>query len=212
MPEITCTIIILCVIAYFLYMYIKRIMTPKKDLFIENNTLFKTYEITSKEQLETEIFNVFSQVEEAKTTEDYEAINYLCSKELSQRYKKELENLKEMELKYTNKNFELQALKLNKVEEKEGGLLLTVTLETNCISYKQSGDGDIVDGSITNKEYKKNTLTIKKDLKKEQRKCPNCNAPVEKIMVKKCPYCNTPTHFGSTKWTLVAVKEGDTYE
>lgn len=48
------------------FMYIKKIMTPKKDLFIENITLFKTFEITAKEQLENEIFNVFSQIEKAK--------------------------------------------------------------------------------------------------------------------------------------------------
>ncbi|MGN1371102.1 MAG: TIM44-like domain-containing protein [Candidatus Coprovivens sp.] len=213
MPDFIDIFLLLLITFVVIGLYIIRKKgSPENDIYKSNETLLKKYNITNKEVLTKEIFNLFSSTEEARTREDKKAIEYLCSQELSKQYIKELSNLHEMELEYTNKNYELVTLKLKEIKEENNTLKITAVIKTKCISYVQSTEGEMLDGDIDDKEDRTNTIIVKKDLNKPTVNCLNCNAPLEEQAENKCPYCNTPFNYKSTKWTMLSNKKGDLYE
>lgn len=191
---------------------IRKKFSLENDLYKSNEPILKKYNITNKEELTKEIFDIFSSTEEARTREDKKAIEYLCSQELSKQYIKELSNLHEMELEYTNKNYELVTLDLKEITEENNTLKITAVIKTKCIAYVQSSKGEMLDGDIDDKEDRTNTIIVNKDLNKPVVNCLNCNAPLEEVVENKCPYCNTPFNYKSTKWTMLSNKKGDLYE
>ena len=205
------TFILVMIIITIIIIYIS-LKNSKKTTEITPDSLLNKYNITSINQLNKEIFELFAATEEAKTREDEIAIKYLCSPELSKKYLKELSNLHEMELEYTNKNFELISLELKDIKEENNYLLVTAVIKTKGITYIQSSKGELVDGDIDDKDKLLNTLIVKKDLNKKSVKCSNCQAELSEHFQNKCEYCNTPFNYKSTKWTLLSNSKGDRYE
>ena len=146
---------------------------------------------TNIDELKKEIFYSYKELDNAYTNFDYEKLNKILTKDMYDKYSKELKTLEKEELTSIVQNTKIKNIKIENYHENINNYQFDVILEVSCKDYIIDKDNNVVKGDI----YKENEYTyemtfLKNKKLKDLKQCPNCNKKIENTNSNKCPHCN----------------------
>ena len=195
--------VILCSILSVIYKWINSI-TSSWAMYIltilrsRRTNRSKTKEFNNRD-IKKQIYDSFVEVQKAWMNFDYNSLKKLCSSELYESYKSDLEVLKNARQQNIMEKFKYKNCHIVDVVESDKKLILFAILRVNFKDYViMSGNKRIVKGSkhkIFRNVYKLEFIVNKKPLTN----CPNCGA---ELTGNECTYCHTTFENNSTNLVL----------
>lgn len=204
------SLLMLFIIFRFTVMFAKSCCNSNKNFV---NQVYDYYDLTDKEikkhlkdydseKLKEEIFTLYKDIQVAWMNFDYDKLRELCTDELYNAYKAQLETLK---LKHRKNIMEditymnSRILNINIVNN-------TVSVDSYMIVKTKDYIVDDKSGSIErgSKDYQllAYRLTVVKGLDSKEQKCPNCGAKVDLNTSSKCEYCGSTIVIPPKKFVL----------
>ena len=169
---------------------------------LENNTpLDKVEEEEIKELLPNEtrdslldkLTQKFIDVQNAWMNFDYDALKNLCSDELFNTYKAQLDTLKLKNGQNIMSNFRPIFSNITSLKVEDGLIIIKMFLKISFFDYViDTKTQKVIRGNkshLFNNLYNLEYIIGKDD---EEHKCPNCGAKVENVTAGKCKYCGAP--------------------
>lgn len=164
--------------------------------------------IKNRKVLEDTLFKKLNFIQIARTKYDYDTLKRLCTDKMYNLFANELQMVDEVDLEYHYEDYKLVEMQIYEISSTEKELKIKAAIKANCIFYRESPKGEILDGSKENRtilvhevEYIKNI-----DLKDIDTNCPNCGAPTKTTTRGKCSYCNTIIKEEFSGWQVSAHK------
>lgn len=140
-------------------------------------------------QLKTEIYQKFVDIQNAWMEFDYDTLKKLCDEELYQSYKSDLEVLSKKHGKNIMSDFKFLACSITNIYEEKNTLVIYAQLYVSFRDYVIDVDTNKVTRGSKNTVYKNDyELEFEKRLNDETVICPNCGAKVEET---ECSYCHS---------------------
>lgn len=158
---------------------------------IDNIEQFKVYFPKAKiKDIKKQLYDKFYKIQIAKTKFDYDTLRELCTDELYNMYKTQLQLMEMKAHKHIMDDFRLMDIRIYGVNEVNGLIYLDVYMKVNFVDYVE----DVDDGYIA-KNFRGNYVTNRyimsfvrrADTTKEQ-KCPDCGAIIREHSTT-CEYC-----------------------
>lgn len=152
------------------------------------------------------VFENFVDIQNAWSEFDYDKLRELCTDELYNSYKSQLETLKLKNGKNIMNDFSQNCTGIIDINNVNGDIVLTAFLSVSFYDY--------VINTISNKVTRGNkfqkitnnyvlTFVIKSDYDSEkEEKCPNCGAKIKHVTSGKCEYCNSTIVKKASKFVL----------
>ena len=139
-------------------------------------------------------FGKFVEIQKAWMDFNYDMLRVLCTDELYNTYKTQLETLQIKNGKNIMTQFDQEEIRIIDVTEENDMVTVRVYLRVTFYDYVINNKSKEVirgqkDHPLTN-NYEMEFVR-KKNTEKRQIKCPNCGAKVFVVTSKKCEYCNT---------------------
>ena len=182
-------VILILVVAFYC---MKKKDDPYK--FINNYTkcsdeVLKKAGITSRSELEKTLYNIFVDIQMAWMKFDYEALSKLCTNELYNSYKADLEVLKLKNGQNIMSDFNLQTIIINSVKKNDDTLIVKAYLNVSFKDYViNTNTNEVIRGQINQPLNNKYHLEFTKKIKPLSN-CPSCGSKLENIKDNKCPHC-----------------------
>ena len=156
----------------------------------EDALVQKFFPMLTEKALLNVLVQKFISVQNAWENFDYPALEELCTKELYETYKSDLEILHAKGQKNVMSDFKTEAADLSDIQEENGLVTVSIYLHMSFHDYViNEKTGDIVYGDknfIHHNQYNIDFVVSKYF----GSKCPNCGAKLEGEA--KCPYCASP--------------------
>lgn len=160
--------------------------------------------IKSRKLLEETLFNKLKYIQIARTNYDYDTLKRLCTDKMYNLFANELHMVDEAELGYHYEDYKLLEMQIYEIKSTEKELKIKAAIKASCKFYRETNEGEVVDGSKDHRtvivhelEYIKNI-----DLKDIDTNCPNCGAPTKTTTRGKCSYCNTVINQEYSGWQV----------
>ena len=206
-PTISMLILFILVMAAVIIAFINKIVTEIKFI-TSNNSVDKARKRELKlldykyseylkgiginpKELKKELYNNFIEVQLSWMNFDYNKLKLLCSSELYNSYKKDLEILSLKNGKNIMKNFYLKDIKIENVQQIDNLLEVSIYLD---IIFRDFVINDKTKRVIRGKRFKimhnKYHLVYRKNTK-VLLNCPTCGAPIQGLSNDTCPNCGT---------------------
>lgn len=168
------------------------------------NSDLTAHGIKSRKSLENTLFKTLVLIQTARTNYDYDTLKYLCTEKLYNLYTSELNVLHQADLGYHFENYKLIESQIYSLASDDKKITIKMAVKASCISYRLAEDGEVLDGSKTNRTIIIHELEFEKSLKNKDidLNCDNCGAPTKRSAKGKCAYCNTIIEHKSTEWVL----------
>ena len=151
---------------------------------------FNNYFIISKEQLKTKINKHFIDVQESWMNFDYANLRKLCTDELYNQYKTQLETLKLKNEQNIMSDFSVKEVSIYDIKKVNNITEISVYLDIKFRDYViNTNNNKVVRGN--KKIYFNNSyeLTFVMSNNDKITKCPSCGAEIEVVSSNVCPYC-----------------------
>ena len=183
----------------------KKLDHIKEELLIDQDELVKEYfsDLNEKKLLSI-LIDKYIEVQKAKMNFDYDTIERLCTKELYQSYKSDLDILKSKNRKNIVEDFDLVAYNIKDIKEENGIITIFIYLRVDFIDYViDEKTLDIVRGFNDHRVANQYDVefVISKDIID---KCPNCGALLDNNT---CSHCNTYIDRGYSDFVMSSKKK-----
>ena len=157
--------------------------------------------ITDKRKTKDELYKNFVDVQNAWMDFDYKTLSKLCSDELYNSYKSDLEILKQKNGKNIMRDFTLRNIAINSVSFNGEYVCLRVFLHVGFYDYViNESTGEVIRGNKNNFVDNKYILEYTKKIK-TRKKCPSCDCKILDGDIV-CPACGTNIINNSSKFVL----------
>ena len=167
-----------------------------------SDEVLKKYGIENRKEIEQEFYNIFVEVQNAWMNFDYDKLSSLCSDELYNSYKSDLEVLKLKHGQNIMNTFELKDIKIATIGEYNNIFSAVVFLHVTFYDYViDTTTNKVIRG---NKNKKMDNFYRLKFIKVINRieKCPSCGSDIKDINTNKCEYCGNPIINNNYKYVL----------
>ena len=163
---------------------------------------FPNYSI---DQFKDKLYQIFIDVQNAWMEFDYEQLNKLCTEELYQSYRSDLEVLKLKHGKNIMSNFDLINYGIKNIFEQNEMIIVQFQLQVTFHDYViDTNTNEVIRGNKNT--FMNNTYSleyvVKKNKNHELEKCPNCGSVLKG---RDCEYCNS--HFELDDYEIVLSKK-----
>ncbi len=156
-------------------------------------------EYTEKSLLE-HLFKMFIEIQVAWINFDYDALKGLCTDQLFQSYKMDLEELRSKHRQNIMSNFSLAAANIMEIIEENNTIIIKLFMHTIFNDYVIDTDtNEVVRGKVNNSvhnQYNLEFVVTNRFLEK----CPNCGNNLNGKSV--CEYCHTHINDNYSKFVL----------
>ncbi len=173
--------------------------------FFEDTENFKLY-LPNQDiiKLKDQLYSEFLKIQNAWMEFDYATLRKLCTDELYNSYKTQLEVLKRKNGKNIMSDFALNQILIKKVEKQNDSIILEVYLSVSFYDYVINTSTNKVTRGDKNRLITNNyCLTFIKDVAgSDVKTCPNCGAPIKDTHSSTCEYCNSNIVKKSKKFIL----------
>ena len=144
----------------------------------------------TEESVKDELYKIFVDVQKAWMDFDYDKLRSLCTDQLYESYKSDLEVLKQKNGKNIMSDFKLKSSRLINIENENNQITVTINMYISFYDYVIDVNTDEV---IRGKKHVivSNNYVLKYIIKKDSSivdACPNCGA---KLTGSDCSFCNT---------------------
>lgn len=160
----------------------------------------------SLEQLKDELYNDFIDIQNAWMNFEYDKLRELCTDELYNSYKSQLDVLKIKNGKNIMDSFNKIAIKITDVKEENGILSVSCYLAVSFKDYViNTTDGKITRGNGSTPLVNCYIMKFVRDKDSNSTgatKCPSCGAPVEGNTSTECEYCGSTLVYNAKKFVL----------
>ena len=147
--------------------------------------------ITNRNEFEITLYNIFVGIQNAWMNFDYDALSKLCSNELYNSYKSDLEILKIKNGQNIMSDFTLHELIINSVEKNNDDIIIKTYLNVIFKDYViDTKTNNVIRGQKYQPLNNKYRLEFTKKINVVSN-CPSCGSKLEDIKDNKCPYCNS---------------------
>ena len=136
------------------------------------------------------LINIFIDVQEAWMLFDDESLKKLCSDELYNSYKSDLDVLKMKNEQNIMNDFKLEACNIKGIREENGLVIIDLYLHLTFRDYVVNGEGKVIKGDYNKRVHNQYNLGYIISKNATNNVCPSCGAKLEPG-VDKCNYCNT---------------------
>ena len=144
----------------------------------------------TEERLVRDLVNKFISIEEAYMNFDYDKLHELCSNELYESYKQELETLKNQNCQSIMSDIKATTSRITQVYEENNQLIAKISLTIVSYDYVINTETkEIIEGNKEQREYNSYDLEFIYAITSSTGKCQNCGAEV-KIDQEICNYCH----------------------
>lgn len=136
------------------------------------------------------LVNIFIDIQEAWMLFDDDSLVKLCSDELYNSYKSDLDVLKVKNEQNIMNDFGVEACNIKGIREENGVIIIDLYLHLTFRDYVINGNGDVIRGDFNKRKHNQYNLEyiINKDV--NDNICPSCGAKIA-AGLDKCNYCNT---------------------
>ena len=183
-------------VTYLIFSYIKakirhaikklKLKSNKKDMEDLINNYFPTY--SNSILLISTLYKIFEDIQIAWMNFDYDKLKELCTDELYNSYKTDLEILKTKNNQNIMSNFKFYSYEIDNITEQNDKIIIDVRIYVSFKDYIiNSNTRSIVRGNKYNTFYNIYKLEFIYD-KNTINKCPNCGS---QLTGRDCIYCNT---------------------
>lgn len=149
-------------------------------------------------------YQKFIEIQNAWMNFEYDRLRELCTDELYNTYKAQLEVLKMKDQKNIMTNFNLQEIRIIEIfatsEIISVGVYLRVSFYDYVINCKTNEEVQGTKDTMITNNYKMKYVVSRN--RKVIDKCPNCGAPVDAVTSKECEYCGSTIVFDSKDFVL----------
>ncbi len=163
---------------------------PITNIGDEDDLVQKFFPNLTEAQLLDILEKKFVDVQNAWMNFDYSALEKLCTKELYESYKSDLEILNSKGQKNVMSNFKRCSIDITDIKEENGLVTVSIYLHMSFYDYVIDVNSDkVVRGKanfVHHNQYRIDYVISKN----YEGKCLNCGAEINGEA--KCPYCNTP--------------------
>ena len=202
-------IIVMCIMIPVIIILIIAIYKQRKTMVINNNSHlfdhnntdntsyqnvsdndYNNYFTISKEELKNKINKHFIDVQESWMNFNYDDLRKLCTDELYNQYKTQLETLKLKNEQNIMSDFNVKEVSIYNIKKVNNITEISVYLDIKFRDYViNTNSNKVVRGN--KKIYFNNSyeLTFVMSNKDKLINCPSCGAPIEVISSNVCPYC-----------------------
>ena len=148
-------------------------------------------------------YQKFIDIQTAWMNFDYNALSKLCTNELYNSYKTQLETLKLKKGQNIMSDFELLEAKVTRLIEDEQFITVTVYMKITFYDYViNTQTKKVTRGTDTRRLTNNYIMTFVKAKENTQNlKCPKCGAEIENG-VKTCPYCRSKLTYANEEFVL----------
>ena len=199
-------IFVMVVLANILVMSTPRYRQKKAyTIYVDHTKLVQQFfpEYTER-QLINMLYEIFLKIQNAWMNFDYDALKQLCSDELYQSYKSDLEVLKLKNGQNIMNDFCLESASIKDISEDNGVLIITALMHVSFYDYViDTKSGVVTRGNKQKILYNQYELTFVYQKELLVDKCPNCGSP---LTGNECSFCHTVVNTGS-KGFLLSKKE-----
>ena len=154
----------------------------------------------TEKQLLDDLYNKFVEIQNAWMEFDYDTLKRLCTDELYESYKSDLEILSVQGGKNIMNDFKLLSSRISKIERVEGRIVFTIFLNVSFHDYViDVKNNKVIRGNkhmLMNNKY---NLVFVIDNSGFNNICPNCGAKLES---RDCPYCGSHVDITSKDFVL----------
>jgi len=152
--------------------------------------IFDQYGI-NKEELKKELFNVFIDIQNAWMNFDYDTLSRLCTNELFNTYKSQLNVLKVKSGKNIMHSFKLLDCKITQIKQVNNKLNFTVYMKVSFFDYViNTKTCKVTRGKKYNAIINNYIMTFIKG-NTDIHKCPSCGANIKGNTTDRCEYCRS---------------------
>lgn len=148
----------------------------------------------SLEQLIDQLYKIFVDIQEAWMEFDYDKLKTLCSDELYESYKSDLEVLQKRKGKNIMSDFQIKNARITNITEKDGLISIRMFLLVSFIDYVINTEtNEVIKGNKNT--FMHNNYNLEFIAKKSNNGliCASCGAKLE-AGEKECAYCHTPVN------------------
>ena len=166
--------------------------------------------LESIELLKQEMYLQFIEIQNAWMNFEYDRLRELCTDQLFNSYKTQLETLKLKNGQNIMHNFKYIDAKITNIEEINGEIVLTVFMCVEFYDYVINTETNkVIRGTNSNTILNNYIMTFvkgKDDKKKKGKKCPNCGAPNKSVTSTECSYCHSTLITKASRFVLSSKK------
>jgi len=179
------------------------------EMDLEENNCDINIDAFNKTEFQKEVFYVYNEIEKAYMSFDYEKLKSLLTPELFNKYKTDLDNLKENNFSQIIDNLMIENIKIEDCKEFVDHYEICISLNVNCIDYIIDSENILVKGDMYKSvNYKYEMVFVKNKKIKDLKECPYCHKELKNSSSNKCPYCgeiilNDTTHLIVSEKKLV---------
>lgn len=170
------------------------ISEDKLKEIMPNYTVAKLKEIVTKK---------FIDIQNAWMEFDYDKLRELCTDELYNSYKTQLETLKIKNGKNIMSDFITQYIYITDAVVENNNYVIKAVLKIEFYDYViNTINNNVIRGRKNTKVLNTYNLELVKSINDKDIKCPNCGAPVNAVTSKECEYCGSTIVFDSSDFVL----------
>ncbi len=200
-------IIVFCVLIFFIIKFIKS--KPIKNSVKLNKLkdmsdidISKVIPDFNREEFISDRYNDFVTIQNAWMNFDYDTLRSMLTDELYNQYEMQLDTLKVKNEKNVMNGFELKDSMITNVVKNDDKVTVTTEFVIEFYDYITLNE-KVVRGNSNAKVNQHYEMTFVCNINKSNnKKCPNCGAPLDDSASKVCGYCGSVITSLSDKWVL----------
>lgn len=168
------------------------------------NELALQYGIDDVAKLKKDLYNDFVALQEAWMNFDYDKMHSLCTDDLYNTYKSQLDVLKLKNNQNIMKSFVLDDIRLYDIYKQGDAIVINVYLGVNFYDYViDTRTNAVVRGNSRGMVFNRYKLTYVRNVDSDMKTlCPNCGHELGSDASSKCPYCGTTIVNTNKKFVL----------
>lgn len=175
--------------------YVNSVTNIKNQFFdIKETRLKEILPDINLSELKQIILDKFIDIQNAWMEFDYDKLRELCTDELYNAYKTQLEILKMKNGKNVMKDFTPVEIKITDLNESNGIITIMAFLHISFFDYVIDVTTNVVTRGTNKNKISNNymlTFIVAKDNIKRTDKCPNCGAKIDSTISTTCKYCDS---------------------